>query len=81
MRSYLTKGAERLIAGIRPTDFKDFGPSGIRAQLVDLKNSKLEMDFIIEGDTHSTHLLNAVSPAWTCAIPLASHVVSNSNTQ
>jgi hypothetical protein len=31
--------------------------------------------FIIEGDEKSTHILNAVSPGWTCAIPFASHVV------
>jgi hypothetical protein len=33
------------------------------------------MDFVVEGDQHSTHLLNAVSPGWTCSIPFASHVV------
>ena len=33
------------------------------------------MDFVIEGDDRSMHVLNAVSPGWTCAIPFASYVV------
>ena len=52
-----------------------WGEPGIRAQLLDIKNRKLEMDFVIEGDEHSTHLLNAVSPGWTCSIPFARYAV------
>ena len=33
------------------------------------------MDFIIEGDKRSMHILNAVSPGFTCAFPFAAHVV------
>jgi hypothetical protein len=29
------------------------------------------MDFVLEGDKYSTHVLNAVSPAWTCALSFA----------
>jgi L-2-hydroxyglutarate oxidase LhgO len=47
--------------------------SGIRAQLLDIKARKLEMDFVIEGDEKSTHILNAVSPGWTCAMPFAAY--------
>ena len=43
---------------------------------MDLRTRKLEMDFILEGDEHSLHVLNAVSPGWTCSIPFAKHVVS-----
>jgi hypothetical protein len=32
------------------------------------------MDFVIEGDKNSTHVLNAVSPAWTCALSFANYV-------
>jgi hypothetical protein len=38
------------------------------------------MDFVIEGDAHSTHLLNAVSPGWTCAIPFAQYAVNHIET-
>jgi L-2-hydroxyglutarate oxidase LhgO len=47
---------------------------GIRSQLVDLKSGELVSDFIIEGDEHSTHVLNAVSPGWTAAIPFGCHI-------
>ena len=73
-RSYLTKQASLLAEGINVADFNLRGKSGIRAQLFDLKQNKLEMDFVIEGDKNSTHVLNAVSPAWTCALSFAQYV-------
>jgi hypothetical protein len=33
------------------------------------------MDFVIEGDEKSMHVLNAVSPGFTCSIPFAKFVV------
>jgi hypothetical protein len=33
------------------------------------------MDFVIEGDGRSMHILNAVSPAFTCSIPFSKYVV------
>jgi L-2-hydroxyglutarate oxidase len=33
------------------------------------------MDFRVEGDGRSFHVLNAVSPAFTCALPFAAHCV------
>jgi (S)-2-hydroxyglutarate dehydrogenase len=32
------------------------------------------MDFILEGDKHSMHVLNAVSPAFTCSLPFSEYV-------
>jgi L-2-hydroxyglutarate oxidase LhgO len=74
-RRRLVGMASRLAHGVRPEHYKRWGEPGIRAQLLDIKNRKLEMDFVIEGDAHSTHLLNAVSPGWTCAIPFARYAV------
>jgi len=34
----------------------------------------LEMDFILEGNDSSMHILNAVSPGFTCALPFAKYV-------
>ena len=74
-RPHLVALASRLAHGVKPEHYTRWGEPGIRAQLLDIKNRKLEMDFVIEGDEHSTHLLNAVSPGWTCAIPFARYVV------
>jgi L-2-hydroxyglutarate oxidase len=74
-RPRLVALASRLASDVRPEHYTRWGEPGIRAQLLDLKNRRLEMDFVIEGDAHSTHLLNAVSPGWTCSIPFARHAV------
>ena len=74
-RPHLVALAAGLAHGVRPGDYKRWGRPGIRAQLLDIRTRKLEMDFVIEGDALSTHILNAVSPGWTCAIPFARHVV------
>lgn len=74
-RPHLVRLASQLAAGIRESDYTRWGVPGIRAQLLDVRNRKLEMDFVVEGDARSTHLLNAVSPGWTCSMPFASYVV------
>jgi L-2-hydroxyglutarate oxidase LhgO len=51
-------------------------PPGIRAQLVHLPTGRLEQDFVVRSHLNSTHILNAVSPGWTSAIPFGAHVAS-----
>lgn len=74
-RKRLVALASELADGVHLDDYRKWAEPGIRAQLLDIKARKLEMDFVIEGDAHSTHLLNAVSPGWTCSIPFARHVI------
>lgn len=69
--------ARDMVLDIDPKGFTDFTVPGIRAQLLEKKTLKLVQDFIIEGDSHSTHILNAVSPAFTCAFPFADHIIQN----
>ncbi|MFQ5747683.1 MAG: L-2-hydroxyglutarate oxidase [Gemmatimonadota bacterium] len=52
-----------------------WGEPGLRAQLVDLAARRLEMDFRVEGDAASLHVLNAVSPGFTSAFPFARWLV------
>jgi L-2-hydroxyglutarate oxidase LhgO len=75
----LVKQAKALVPSVRVADFRERGKPGIRAQLLDVKNKKLEMDFVVRGDDKSTHLLNAVSPAWTSALAMAEHVCRKFN--
>lgn len=74
-RAHLVSLAGRLADGVRVEDYRRWGRTGIRAQLLDTRTRKLEMDFVLEGDARSMHVLNAVSPGWTCSIPFARHVV------
>jgi len=73
-RGYLVSQAAALATGVRPQDFTTWGRPGIRAQLLDLRSRKLIMDFCTEGDGRSFHVLNAVSPAFTCALPFSQYV-------
>lgn len=75
-RKNLVARASGLAEDIHENNYKTWGKPGIRAQLLNIKTRKLEMDFIIEGDNKSLHVLNAVSPAFTCSIPFAQHVVN-----
>lgn len=48
---------------------------GIRAQLVHLPTGSLEQDFKVVTYRNSIHVLNAVSPGWTSALPFARYIV------
>jgi len=73
-RRHLVRLASALATGVRLDDYRRWGRPGIRAQLYDTRNAKLEMDFVLEGDARSLHILNAVSPGFTCAFPFAEHI-------
>lgn len=67
--------AEGLAYGLEPRDLLSGKEPGIRAQLVNTETAELLNDFVIEHSSGSTHVLNAVSPAFTCSLPFAEHVV------
>ena len=73
-RKRMVSLATVLAEGVQESNYRKWGRPGIRAQLLDIKKRKLEMDFVLEGDKHSMHVLNAVSPAFTCSLPFADHV-------
>lgn len=66
--------ASALIEDIKKENYNKWGKPGIRAQLLNIKERKLEMDFVLEGDDKSMHVLNAVSPAFTCSIPFSQYI-------
>ena len=47
------------------------------AQLMNKKTLELVQDFVVEGDSSTIHVLNAVSPAFTSSFPFAKWVVEN----
>jgi len=72
----LIKLASSMISGVEKGNYPHWGKAGIRAQLINIRKRKLEMDFRYEGDNRSFHVLNAVSPAFTCAMPFTDYLVS-----
>ena len=73
-RSKMVSLASVLAEGVAERNYQTWGRPGIRAQLLDITKKKLEMDFVLEGDNRSMHVLNAVPPAFTCSLPFASYV-------
>jgi L-2-hydroxyglutarate oxidase LhgO len=73
-RPRIVKLAGELLSGISPEHYTQWGKPGIRAQLLDTRNRKLEMDFKMEGDERSFHVLNAVSPGFTCSMSFSDYV-------
>lgn len=73
-RAKMISLAGQLVEGVKAEHYRHWGKPGIRAQLVDIHKRKLEMDFVLEGDSHSMHVLNAVSPAFTCGMPFSEYV-------
>ena len=73
-RPRLVSLASGLLLDVKPEHYRRWGKPGIRAQLLNIKTRKLEMDFVLQGDRQSFHVLNAVSPAWTCSLSFAKYV-------
>ena len=67
--------ASHMVRHIDPDGFTEHTLPGIRAQLLDTRSRQLVQDFVVEGDRRSIHVLNAVSPAFTCAFPFALYLL------
>jgi L-2-hydroxyglutarate oxidase LhgO len=73
-RTRMVSLASALAKGVKLEHYRQWGKPGIRAQLLNIKSKKLEMDFVFEGDNRSFHILNAVSPGFTCCLPFSRFV-------
>lgn len=69
--------ARALLPRLRPEHLLACDKVGLRAQLLDRTEGRLVGDFLVESGPASTHVLNAVSPAFTSAFPLARYVCDN----
>ena len=74
LRRVIVKKASELVPSVQPDKFVTWGKSGIRAQLFNLEEKRLEMDFVVESAVNQTHVLNAVSPAWTGSLSFGEYV-------
>jgi L-2-hydroxyglutarate oxidase LhgO len=76
IQSMLVKESTELVPTANTVKDWHRKPPGIRAQLVHLPTGKLEQDFVVQNIANSTHILNAVSPGWTSALPFGRFVAS-----
>jgi len=67
--------ARKLVPSLEAEDMVPTSKSGIRPQLVNTETARLEMDYIIEKNNDSLHVLNAISPAFTSSFSFAERIV------
>ena len=76
-KPWFADAARQILPRLKSTDILPCSKVGIRAQMYDRHNQKLVNDFVVEKGENSTHILNAISPAWTSAFPFARYVIDN----
>jgi len=68
---------QKLVKKLDADGFNEWTRPGIRAQLLNTKTLELVQDFVVEGDAASTHILNAVSPAFTGSFPFTRWIIDS----
>ena len=77
VKPLMIKSAKKLIPSINSDDIKISPKVGIRPQLFNKTTKKLENDFLSIKGYSSTHVLNAISPAFTASFSLADLIIDN----
>ena len=77
-KPFLIKSAKKLIPSIKAEYIEPSEKVGIRAQLFNLEKKSLVDDFITLNREGVTHILNAISPAFTSSFELADVIIENS---
>ncbi|MEK9561255.1 MAG: hypothetical protein VW009_02825, partial [Pelagibacteraceae bacterium] len=49
---------------------------GIRSQIFDPQSKNLVNDFVVINQKNTTHVLNAISPAWSASFAFADHLIN-----
>ena len=71
----LLRSAQELIPALKAEHIELSKKVGIRSQLFNRKTQNLEEDFLCISGPKSTHVLNAISPAFTASFALADIIV------
>ena len=72
------RAAQALVPALRAEHLIPSEKVGIRAQLYDRRSGTLVQDFRLEQGDASTHVLNAISPAFTASFALADLILDQS---
>jgi len=78
-RRRFARDVSRMLPGTTAADLVP-APAGVRAQAV-LRDGRLLDDFLIESAPRQVHVLNAPSPAATCALEIAEYLVARCDEQ
>jgi DNA topoisomerase VI subunit B len=80
LKPYFVASAKKLMHNLNENDLEACDKVGIRPQLINIKTRALEMDYILEKDDNSLHVLNSISPAFTSSLAFAEWIVDYSLT-
>jgi len=75
LKKNFVKSIKKLIPSIDNDDLVQSNKVGIRAQLYNIPKNQLEMDFIVKTTSNTTHVLNAVSPAFTSSLSFSKYIL------
>lgn len=73
-KGYIVSQGSRLVDTTIPTAKMKYLKAGLRAQLFDKQSKTLVNDFIFINKNHMCHILNAVSPGFTCSFSIADYL-------
>ena len=79
LKPLFLKKAQQIVPKLTDADLIPSKKVGIRAQLFDKITEKLVQDFVLDNFLNTTHVLNAISPAFTASFALADLIIKKSN--
>lgn len=75
-KRWFTEAARAIFPRLQQKHLEPCDKVGIRAQMYHRPSGRLANDFVVERGQGSVHILNAISPAWTCSMPFAKMLVA-----
>lgn len=75
LKPWFVESAKKLVKTLQSDDLELSDKVGIRPQLINLKTRSLEMDYILQNDESSMHVLNSISPAFTSSFAFAEWII------
>jgi L-2-hydroxyglutarate oxidase len=76
-KKHLLARMQKLVPNLRLENIQACTKRGIRPQLFDKTKKALVMDFVVEKQGNTIHVLNAISPAFTSSFAFVEHVLSS----
>jgi L-2-hydroxyglutarate oxidase LhgO len=73
-KPWFAQAAQALLPRLQAKHLLPSDKVGIRSQILDQHTGKLVNDFLVEHSKNATHILNAISPAFTSAFPFARYI-------
>ncbi|ACJ19454.1 aminobutyraldehyde dehydrogenase [Coxiella burnetii CbuK_Q154] len=75
IKKFFFEDAKKLVKQLKPEWLMPTYKVGLRPQLVNWQTKELMMDFVIERNENTIHILNAISPAFTSSMAFADYVI------